>query len=533
MRARLGSDLTVTDMFCGCGGSSIGAEEAGAKLRLGLNHWRRAIETHSTNFPHADHDCTDVSATDPRRYPRTDILLASPECTNHSLAKGAKRKGLSQYDAFIPITQDPAAERSRATMWDVVRFAEYHRYQLVIVENVVDVWHWEPYRAWLQAMDSLGYAFREVYLNSMFAHPTPQSRDRIYIVFWRKGNRAPDLEIRPRAWCTRCECNVESIQSWKRPDRKWGRYRQQYVYRCPACATEVTPYYYAGLNAIDWTIPSERIGDRKRPLRPRTLERIRYGLEKFGRTPLIVTGRYTSGIECRVRDATAEPMPTQPGHISHAVLLPWMLDTAHTSRGEGYARSGDQPLYNQTTAQKQGVVIPPSFLMTYRNYEGTDGYPVDGLDAPLRTAATNNQYRLIINGAALMALRDYDRIQQLVREVTDPLHTQIAKPQLALIQRQPFLISYYGTHNGGPVSEAMGTLSTRDRHALVTPDEEFDVDDCYFRMLKPHEIKAGMAFHPEYVITGNASEQVKQLGNAVTPPAQKILCSRAIESLAA
>lgn len=45
--------LTVTDLFCGAGGSSIGAERAGGTLRLGLNHWERAIETHATNFEHA------------------------------------------------------------------------------------------------------------------------------------------------------------------------------------------------------------------------------------------------------------------------------------------------------------------------------------------------------------------------------------------------------------------------------------------------------------------------------------------------
>lgn len=94
------SDITVTDQFCGSGGSSIGAELAGAKLRLGLNHWPLAIDTHNTNFPNADHDCTDISACDPRRYPSTDILITSPECTNHSLAKGKIRKWQSQIDMF-------------------------------------------------------------------------------------------------------------------------------------------------------------------------------------------------------------------------------------------------------------------------------------------------------------------------------------------------------------------------------------------------------------------------------------------------
>jgi DNA (cytosine-5)-methyltransferase 1 len=38
---------------------------------------------------------------------------------------------------FGDVLPDAAAERSRATMWDVPRFAETHRYQAVVVENVV------------------------------------------------------------------------------------------------------------------------------------------------------------------------------------------------------------------------------------------------------------------------------------------------------------------------------------------------------------------------------------------------------------
>lgn len=135
------SYLTITDQFCGAGGSSEGVVQCAKRLKLNtglhvkmaLNHWKLAIETHNTNHPDTDHDCTDISACDPRRYPSTNILITSPECTNHSLAKGQKRKTAPLFQ-----TIDPAVERSRATMWDVPRFAEYHDYELIIVENVVD-----------------------------------------------------------------------------------------------------------------------------------------------------------------------------------------------------------------------------------------------------------------------------------------------------------------------------------------------------------------------------------------------------------
>lgn len=43
---------TVTDLF--------GLAEG--ELRLALNYRERAIETHSANFNHADHDCKNISS---------------------------------------------------------------------------------------------------------------------------------------------------------------------------------------------------------------------------------------------------------------------------------------------------------------------------------------------------------------------------------------------------------------------------------------------------------------------------------------
>jgi len=292
--------LTLTDLFCGAGGSSTGAIEIpGVQVRIASNHWDLAVETHNTNHPDADHLCADLSQIDPRYFPRTDILWASPECTNHSVAKGRKRPD-AQPDLFEEILPDAAAERSRATMWDVPRFAEVHRYQAVIVENVVDAWNWEPFRAWLMAMDCLGYDHKMVFLNSMhaqtFGDGAPQSRDRMYVVFWRKGNKAPDLNrvTSPNAVCPTCG-PVRARQTFKRPDREWGRYRAQYVYRCPnvACRFSVVePSFRPAAEIIDWDLLGQRIGDRTKPLADKTMARIRAGVDRYWGSLLIpVEGR--------------------------------------------------------------------------------------------------------------------------------------------------------------------------------------------------------------------------------------------------
>jgi len=511
------SYLTVTDQFCGAGGSSIGATAAGAELRLALNHWQLAIETHNSNFPQAAHDCTDISACDPRRYPSTDILITSPECTNHTLAKG-KRKRM-QADLFGN-GPDPAEERSRATMWDVPRFAEVHRYNAIVVENVVDARQWVNWTAWLLAMRQLGYDNRVVFFNSMHAHPTPQSRDRMYVVFWRKGNRAPDLDIRPAARCDRCGQDVSAVQTWKN-GRRWGRYRQQYLYACPVCGNIVEPYYYCAASAIDWSLPCPRIGDRDKPLKPKTLERIRVGLDKFGRQAMALDTSFGDGDRVTL---LTDPMRTQTTRQTIGMAVPpFLLDSVHSAR---YDRHQDMvwsvigPDRTQISQNTKVLIVPP-FVADIRG----ENVP-KGIDDPLSTmCASGNHHGLIV---------PYYGTGQ-ASYIDEPLSTVTTIDRHALAV-PPFIVGYYTRLSGqqaavNGIDEALPTQSTQPRHYLVQPGDVPAVEDCGFRMLQPHEIQAAMAFPAEYVVLGTKREQVRQLGNAVTPPVMRTLLDRVIQSL--
>ena len=53
--------LTVTDLFCGAGGSSSGLVEAGYRVVIAANHWALAIESHQINHPDTDHSQADIS----------------------------------------------------------------------------------------------------------------------------------------------------------------------------------------------------------------------------------------------------------------------------------------------------------------------------------------------------------------------------------------------------------------------------------------------------------------------------------------
>lgn len=319
--------ITITDMFCGAGGSSTGLLEIpGVTVKTAMNHWERAIETHSLNHPGTDHVLADIQVTDPRYIASSDILWASPECTNHSVAKG-KRRITNQPDIFGDSIADEAAEKSRATMWDVPRFAEQHKYKIIITENVVDAAKWIMFDAWLMAMASLGYEHHIVYLNSMHAQlggmPAPQSRDRMYVMFWLKGSRKPDFDrLRPMAYCPTCDETVRALQVFKKPNERWGRYRAQYNYRCPnaKCRNEIIePAWLPASSAIDWSIRGQKIGERPRPLAEKTMARIKIGLEKYGAQRMALDAVRSAPI---ISAVDRQPFATQTTSYTRSLLTP-------------------------------------------------------------------------------------------------------------------------------------------------------------------------------------------------------------------
>lgn len=521
--------ITATDLFCGAGGSSSGLAAAGAEVRMAVNHWQLAIETHSTNHPQTDHDCVDVRTVHPSQYPRTTIGWFSPECTNHSLAKGKRRRGLGQIDLWGNSQVDPAEERSRATMREVVEFSEYHRYEIVIVENVVDIRLWAYYHDWLTAMINLGYDYRELYINAQF-FGVPQSRDRIYVVFWKRGNRAPDLEFCPPAECNRCG-RIEAVQTWKKADRRFGKYGSkngQYVYCCSTCGDEVRPFHTPAYVAIDWALPTPRVDSRSKPLKDKTLERIRTGIQKFARvvnadqvlTPPFLTSQHNNadGSSTRV-SAADQPLPcVTTFNNEHALVVPPFVTQL---RYGGSPASVNEAMPTQTARAESALVVPPMLMMM----QGVNRTFTP--DEALSTIIASGSQHVLITPPIMMTMRkDYD-----LTSVEQPLSTVVASATHQALIAPPIISAYYGaawTH--ASAGDALPTVTTVSRHALIIPDEV--IDACGFRMLEPHELKLGMSFDREYIVLGNKREQTRQVGNAVCPLVAQMIAERCIASLA-
>nr|WP_199083048.1 DNA cytosine methyltransferase [Pedobacter sp. ASV19] len=116
---------------------------------------------------------------------------------------------------------------------------------------------------------------------------------------------------------------------------------------------------------------------------------------------------------------------------------------------------------------------------------------------------------------------------------TEPLTTQSCMINHGIVtpEAKNSFISYYNrTSQVSHITEPADTQPTSDRMSLIT-NVTPRIEDCYYRMIKPPEVKLAMAFDKDYTILGNGKEQVLQCGNAVTPPAMEWLFKQSVASL--
>ncbi|MBV8893472.1 MAG: DNA cytosine methyltransferase, partial [Acidobacteria bacterium] len=324
-------EVVVVDMFCGAGAITTGLTQAYKELGIcpkiiAINHWNVAIETHKRNHPEATHWCERVDSLDPRKLTRDgriDFLIAAPECTHHSVARGGK----------------PINDQSRASAWQVVRYAEALNPRHILLENVREFTNWGPlcannrrplkskrgqtFAAFLTALESLGYTVEWRVLNAA-DYGEATTRERLFI----QAKRGRGVIAWPKPTHSRCADQRELFGNCLQPWRP---------------AREI----------IDWSIPSKSIFARKRPLAPATLRRIEAGLVKFaGKAagPFLVILRNHQDAK-----SIEEPVPTITTSGAHVGLCePFVLGQQSGS----VARSVTKPLPTVSTDGAIGLVQP-------------------------------------------------------------------------------------------------------------------------------------------------------------------------------
>jgi DNA (cytosine-5)-methyltransferase 1 len=177
-------DIKAIDLFCGAGGSSYGAQLAGAKIVAAFDNWQPAVDTYNANFGDGNiARCADICDIDPEALKveigQIDLILASPECTSHSKAKGSAER----------------SEASRRTAFEVVKFAREFNPKWIVIENVVDMKSWGDYEDLIRQLRELGYFVNDDVILNAKDFGVPQSRERLFILCSRTGEPKAPLPI--------------------------------------------------------------------------------------------------------------------------------------------------------------------------------------------------------------------------------------------------------------------------------------------------------------------------------------------------
>lgn len=521
-------DRTALDLFSGFGGLTRGIEMAGFWTIMAANHRRYKVEVHEANHPHAEHWIADLvnpgSADyhDVRDLPAADLLVAGVSCVNHSQAntKKAYEQRVSLFTMNDPDYEERVtrSERDRATANCVLHYADQHHPSLILVECTTELTSWGPaipgrrkvgdgttYRWWLKQFANLGYEHRVLYLNSMF-FGVPQSRDRLYIVFWDQHLPAPDLDHRPASWCASCDATVEAVWSWKTgvPPTGAVRYGIQYNYRCPSCYREVFPPMTPSLRALDLSNLGTRIGDRPlkkfmvdgrevlSPLAPATMARAERCRQKFADFPAIwMPAKAVHGTERTL----AQPLATQTSQQETALLSTGWVMPAHRHNGDGQhisramdtvtgthekamlfaavnnfqgaARGVAEPLPTQGGSETLSVVS--AGVVPFRKNTVATSH------AEAMPTVTSEQIPGVLTAAGVILQNQ--GVDRRVSSVADPLKTLVADNNTALLFGGAVTAAGIIKNNGAidearyrahPVSDPYGTITSTGGHSLLT-----------------------------------------------------------------
>lgn len=161
--------IRAFDMFCGAGGASLGAREAGAEIVGGVDLWGAAVSSFRVNFPDAKVFHKDLRELTPEEVKKAvgdiDLLISSPECTHHTCARGNK----------------PRSDESKDTAFQVTRYAKVLRPRWITLENVINMKPWSRYNELKEEIESLGYTVREQVIDSSL-YGVPQRRRRLFMI---------------------------------------------------------------------------------------------------------------------------------------------------------------------------------------------------------------------------------------------------------------------------------------------------------------------------------------------------------------
>jgi DNA (cytosine-5)-methyltransferase 1 len=220
---------TAIDLFCGCGGLSLGLQLAGFHVLAAIDSDSLAIETYSRNHSKVHAIKSDIRRTTPSRLMKSlnlkpgelALLAGCPPCQGFSTLRTLNgRKSVV----------DPMND----LIFQFVRFARAFRPKAIMVENVPGLAADERLERFVRRIGRLGYTYAAKVFDAS-EYGVPQRRRRMILVAVRN---ADNIEFAPPSKRTRSVRGA--IGALPPPDRSRDPIHSYPVNRAPAVARMIS-----------------------------------------------------------------------------------------------------------------------------------------------------------------------------------------------------------------------------------------------------------------------------------------------------
>lgn len=165
-------NLTTIDLFCGCGGMSLGLQNAGFDVIAAFDNWKPAIEVYRKNFTHSihQHDLTDENTKKLISNYHPDIIVGGPPCQDFSTA-GPRDEQLGRAELTVTFAEIVASVRP----------------QFFVMENVPVIQNSSVLSRALETLKQAGYGLTQKVLDASYCG-VPQTRKRFFLIGHLGGN---------------------------------------------------------------------------------------------------------------------------------------------------------------------------------------------------------------------------------------------------------------------------------------------------------------------------------------------------------
>jgi DNA (cytosine-5)-methyltransferase 1 len=155
-------DVTVVDLFAGCGGLSLGFEANGFKT-IGYEMDEKACETYRRNLLG---ECFHEKLSEESEYPQADLVIGGPPCQPFSV--GGKQMGLKDSRDGFPIFLSAIRQLDP---------------EVLLFENVRGMLYKNKWylKEVLDELKKLGYNLQYSLLNAV-NYEVPQNRERVIVI---------------------------------------------------------------------------------------------------------------------------------------------------------------------------------------------------------------------------------------------------------------------------------------------------------------------------------------------------------------